>query len=80
MQQGQARSSTKGQLQIGEQTVNCRVLCKQLGTEIEELNKRINQLQQHCQPDLAQLDHLGKVLKSRHTILSWLSIRELVNT
>jgi len=78
MQQRQARSGG-GQLQIGAQTVNCQLLYKQLGAEVEALDKRINQLQQHCQPDLAQLGHLGKVLKNRQTILSWLSIRELVN-
>lgn len=68
-----------GQLQIGKQTVNCQLLYKQLGAEIEALDRRINQLQQHCQPDLGQLNHLGKVLKNRQTILSWLSIRDLVN-
>jgi len=74
-----AHDARNRQLQIGKQTVNCQLLYKQLGAEIETLDRRINQLQQHCQPDLTQLNHLGKVLQNRQTILSWLSIRDLVN-
>jgi hypothetical protein len=79
MQQYQTHNEEIGQLRIGEKTVDCRLLYQQLGTEVEALDKRINQLQQSCQPDLAQLEHLGTVLKNRQTILSWLSIRELIN-
>ena len=79
MQQHQACNQVIGQLRIGEKTVDCRSLYQQLGTEVEALDKRINQLQKNCQPDPIQPERLGTTLKNRQTILSGLSIRERIN-
>ena len=67
---------SRHKLLVGDELINCQLLYKQLGTEIGELDKRINQLQQRCRPDLVQLNHLGKILQSRQILLNWLDIRD----
>ncbi|GAB3109397.1 hypothetical protein G8770_13180 [Aestuariicella hydrocarbonica] len=57
------------QSSLSDKETNSTLLLNQLHAEIESLSRRINLLQQDNQPNLDLVQHLGRILQSRQSVL-----------
>lgn len=63
-------------ISVNDRKVSGDYLQRQLQTEVQELDRRVAAIQQNNEPNLDQVQHLSKILRSRQSILNSLRSRD----